>query len=71
MYQACRRLTTRHLPPFYFCMSHHDEASGFDTTISNSFLGQILVEDACDILADISDRQRTLKSKHAKRDKLR
>ena len=25
----------------------------------------------CEILADISDRQRTLKSKHAKRDKLR
>ena len=28
-------------------------------------------EEACDILADISDSQRTLKSKHAKRDKLR
>ena len=28
-------------------------------------------EEACYILADISDRQRTLKSKHAKRDKFR
>ncbi len=31
----------------------------------------ICAEEACDILVDISDCQRTLKSKHAKRDKFR
>ena len=45
------------------------ESATLEPTIAGK--GKPDKERGCDILADISDHQRTLKSKHAKRDKLR